>query len=83
MNENVVFIDNIFRPLCSHFVGLSSPTHSLLIQKKGFFWQEANYMTLYDPDWYNLSRTSHVALSWIGYCDVIDLSFVIYIPMSL
>ena len=37
MNENVVFIDNIFRSLCSHFVGLSSPTHSLFIQKKSFF----------------------------------------------
>ena len=39
-------------------------------------------MTSYDPGWFNLSRTCHVALSWIGYCDVIDLSFVIYISMS-
>ena len=75
MNESVVFTDNIFRPLFIHFVGLSSPTHSLFIQ-------EANYMTLYDPGWFNLSRTCHVAPSWIGYFDVIDLSFVIYVFMS-
>ena len=37
MNENVVFIDNIFHPFCSHFVGSSSPTHSLFNQKKSFF----------------------------------------------
>ena len=69
------FIDNIFRPLCSHFVGLSSPTHSLFIQKKSFFAQETNYLTLYEPGWFNLSTTLHGAPSWIGYCDVIDLSF--------
>ena len=37
MNESVVFTDNIFRPLFTHFVGLSSPTHSLFIQKAVFF----------------------------------------------
>ena len=74
--------DNIFRPLFIHFVGLSSPKHSLFIQKNRFFWQEKNYMTLYDPGWFNLSRTCHVAPSWIGYCDVIDLSFVMYVFMS-
>ena len=31
------FIENIFRPLCSHFVRLSSPTHSLFNQKKSSF----------------------------------------------
>ena len=82
MNENVVFIDNIFRSLCSQFAGSSSPTHSLFNQKKSFFWQEANYLTLCEPGWFNLSRTCHVAPSWMGYCDVIDLSFVIYISMS-
>ena len=78
MNENVVFIDNIFLPFCSHFVGSSSPTHSLFNQKR----QEANYLTLCEQGLFNLSRTYHVAPSWIGYCDVIDLSFVIYISMS-
>ena len=63
------FIDNIFRPLCSHFVGLSSPTHSLFIQKKRFFWQETNYPTLYERGCFNLSTTLHGAPSWIGYCD--------------
>ena len=81
---DVVFIDNIFRPLCNHFVGLSSPTLSLFIQKKSFFWQETNYLTLYEPaaGFFNLSRTCHFAPSWVGYCDVIDLSFAIYISMS-
>ena len=81
---DVVFIENIFRPLCNHFVGLSSPTLSLFIQKKSFFWQETNYLTLYEPaaGFFNLSRTCHFAPSWVGYCDVIDLSFAIYISMS-
>ena len=51
MNENVVFIDNIFRSLCSHFVGLSSPTHSFVHPKEKFFWQETNYLTLYCISW--------------------------------
>ena len=57
--------------------------HALIVHpKETFFGQDANYMTLYHPGWFNLSRTCHVAPSWIGYCDVIDLSFVIYISMS-
>ena len=57
--------------------------HALVVHRKETsFWQEANYMTLYDPGWYNLSRTCYVAPSWIGYCDMIDLSFVIYMSMS-
>ena len=57
--------------------------NALIVQpKEKFFWHEASYLTLWEPGWFNLSRTYHVAPSWMGYCDVIDLSFVIYISMS-
>ena len=33
-----------------------------------------DYMTLNENGWFNLSRTCHVASSWITWCDVISVS---------
>ena len=58
------FIENIFRPLCSHFVRLSSPTHSLFTQKKSFYGKR-------QITWHYISRAGSIVEN-LPRCSLMD-----------